>query len=107
MIEQDASNAVRAQNDARFAEVLSRLDRMPSSGFMIGTAASTVLGIVGIILAILAFGGDRFSGGVQLSSVSVQQAEDAKRVAGENTKAIEEVSGKLDSLLKMLSAPDQ
>ncbi len=75
---------VRAQNDARFAEILSRLERMPSTWTVIAAGVSVFLGIVGV----LAFGGDRFDGGVQVTTAAVERAIEAQRLAKENAEQI-------------------
>jgi hypothetical protein len=54
--------AVRAENDSRFAQVLSRLDGMnPATWWQI---AVLIAGAIGSVFAILAFASDRFDSGV-------------------------------------------
>lgn len=73
------TSEVRAQNDARFAEVLARLDGMnPATWWQ---NALLGFGFLGILLAILAFGGDQFSIGVSLSP-------ELDRISGERDAAI-------------------
>ncbi|MFQ5953768.1 MAG: hypothetical protein ACE5JZ_01730 [Kiloniellales bacterium] len=93
---------VRVANDARFDEVISRLDHVPTTASMLATAAGAIVTIAGILLALLAFGGDRFDAGVQLTSVSVEQALEAQRLAKENTERLEGLDDKLDTVLRML-----
>jgi hypothetical protein len=95
-------DAVRAQNDARFAEVLTRLEHLPSTASLAWIIAGAVVTTVGLILGILAFGGDRFDGGVQVSSASVQQAIDAREIAEQNAEQVEALNGKLDTLLELM-----
>lgn len=89
--------ATRVQNDARCAEILARLDRRPSTGAVACMFAAATATIIGVSLAALAFGGDRFDGGVQAASTSIRQAieasieaEDAKKTAEENARRAEE-----------------
>ena len=103
------AEATRAQNDARFAEILARLDRMPSNWSMAGMIAAATATIFGGLLAVLAFGGDRFDGGVQAASASIRQAieasieaEDAKKTAEESARRAEENARKMDKIQRDL-----
>lgn len=102
------TDAVRAQNDARFAEVLSeirnvgtRLDHIEKgqiSSWQVWAAALTVFGAG---LAVLAFGGDQFGLGAgladrQASQIERDQAQDAK---------LDGVISRLDELLVRQTAP--
>jgi hypothetical protein len=60
------------------------LAKKPGTGAFI----ATVLGAMAIVVGVLAFGGDRFDGGVQVTSVSVQQAQEARDLAIENANQI-------------------
>lgn len=91
-------DAVKAQNDARFAEVRSGLDNVlaqisiisskiddkPSLAWLIGVGFAGVLAIV----ALLAFGGDRFDGGVQVQSSVSETAVRTSIIAEENARQI-------------------
>lgn len=106
------TEATRAQNDARFANVLARLDNLASVSDIQDTKKDiqsakwnvwgASLAVAGLVLAVLAFGGDRFDGGVQISSVMVEQAEEAKRLAAENTEKVDDLSAKLDALISII-----
>ena len=107
------ADAVRAQNDARFAEVMSHLDaaaarvdaataHIPTTATMIGTAAATGIAVVGLIIGILAFGGDRFDGGIGYSAVSIQQAVGAQRLAAENAVQLEKSEAKNEKRFREL-----
>lgn len=101
------ADAVRAQNDARFAEVMSEIRALPTlrdNQSMKWNIWGAAIAAAGLIVGILAFAGDRFNGGVQVASVSVQQAQEAKEISRKNAEAIEGVNNKLDELLKMLGA---
>ena len=56
------TDATRAQNDARFAEILVKLDNLPRP-MTWQQCAAVVATALGIMLAILAFSADRFDGG--------------------------------------------
>lgn len=59
------SEKTKAQNDARFSEILSRLDRLPSLWQLFAVSA----GSIATIFAILAFASDRFDGGLAASAI--------------------------------------
>lgn len=68
-----------------------------------------VITTVGLIIAILAFGGDRFDGGVQLTGASVQQAinaetraTNAEKIAKDNAERMKDLGGKLNTILDIL-----
>lgn len=70
----------RAQNDARFAEVLSRLDGLnPATWWQ---NALLLVGALGIMVAILAFASDRFDSGVSAMG-AVEERLDAERDVNE------------------------
>ncbi|MUZ73327.1 hypothetical protein GOZ90_11605 [Agrobacterium vitis] len=83
----------------------THLETVPKLGGMIITAASSVISVVGIIIAVLAFGGDRFDGGVQLTSVSVEDAVETKNKATETAQKVEELHRSIDALTKALNSP--
>ncbi|SET75753.1 hypothetical protein [Paracoccus homiensis] len=100
---------VRAQNDARFAEVLGeirgigqRLQHIESSQLSarqlwgaVLTGAATVLGVM---LAALAFGSDRFDGGVGMADQRLEQMQrDAEQDA---------IIKRLDALIATQAAPE-
>lgn len=83
--------AVKAQNDAHFAEVRSdisaisaKLDDKPGILSIIGIAVAGFLGVV----SVLAFGGDRFDGGVQMQSTVSQIAVENQKISQENAQNI-------------------
>lgn len=95
-------DAVRAQNDARFAEVLAqiggigtRLDAIERSQFspwhVWGAALTGFLGV----LAILAFGGDQFGLGSSLADQRLEQLERDKA----QTEKIDAVLNRVDAFL--------
>ena len=95
-------DAVRAQNDARFAEILSKLNHIPQTSTLITTVVGTGVSILALFIAVFAFGGDRFDGGVQLTSASVQQAIEAQQIARSNREQVTKLNAKLDTLIDLL-----
>lgn len=63
------------------------LAKKPGTGAFI----ATVIGAAALVVGVLSFGGDRFDGGVQVSSISVQQAEEARALALRNAEQISEL----------------
>lgn len=100
------TDATRFQNDARFAEVIARLDKVPSLWQLIATVGSvglTVLvALVGTFLAVVQFGGDRFDGGMSAASVSVNQAIEARDTAQKNAERINQMDQKVDDVDRKL-----
>lgn len=87
-----------AQNDARFSEVLSEIRSLrglvegkPSTWQMIGAVFAGAATILGVILAALAYGGDRFDGGIGLAD---QRQEQIQRDADQDA-----IIKRLDALL--------
>lgn len=102
--------AVRAQNDARFAEVIARLDglkteisHLPTVQSMAIGMASAVVATVGLLTAIWAFGGDRFDSGVQLTGMTVERSLEAQRKAEGAEKQAQDANRKLDAVLDILN----
>jgi hypothetical protein len=81
------------------------LAKKPGTGAFI----ATVLGAMAIVVGVLAFGGDRFDGGVQVTSVSVQQAQEARDLAIENAKQIQALVNLINSRepLPQVEAPSE
>lgn len=99
----------RANTDARFAEVLAKLESLGTKMVTKRSLWEAVAVIVGIILAVLAFGGDRFDGGVQVAQTSVETAFNAKQLSEENarqikalTEAITKRDAQIDTLIELL-----
>lgn len=60
-------DAVKAQNDARFAEVLSKINGLHPATWQ--QIAAIAVGTVGLVFAVLAFSSDRFDGGLAASAL--------------------------------------
>lgn len=91
----------RAKTDARFAEVLTEIRLLRLSSITkwqffggLGTAVATILGV---LLAVLAFAGDRFDAGINMSDDLTRiQAEQAERDAAQDAR--------LDQILSAIEA---
>ncbi len=93
---------VRAQNDARFAEVMAKLEIMSRTSItkreLWAATGTSIAAILGVILAVLAFAGDRFDAGIGFSS---QVAEQAAIDASQDAK-FDLVIDKLDNVADRL-----
>jgi hypothetical protein len=89
-------DAVRAQNDARFAEVLSKIGALHPATWQQNVAIA--VGAVGLGLAALALAGDRFDGGLAASSLLDKvTAEQAVRDTAQDAK-LEQILQAIQSL---------
>lgn len=96
----------RAQNDARFAEVIARLETISTTMMkqVWGATLSGVAATVGIILAALAISGDRFDGGIAASSLLAPlRDEQTKRDAVQDAK-VDAILQKIDGLASKVDA---
>lgn len=74
---------VRAQNDARFAEVLAKLsgiDRIPSAWQQFAALIGALAVTVGLVFTVLGLMGDRFSAGLSISEITLQSARNAEQI---------------------------
>ena len=90
------TEATRAENDKRFSQILDKLDGLPSKNSqtvtILGAAGALFLGL----LAVLAFAGDRFDGGMSASTdAAVSQA------------VISELDEKIDKMIDKQAAENQ
>lgn len=110
------SQATRAQNDARFAEVLSeirsldaKISNLPTRWTIWGTAISTTLtllfSLAGLVYAIISYGGDRFDSGAQFTASTYQASQEAKTLSEENARQIQQLGGNMEKLIDALSTP--
>lgn len=81
---------VKAQNDARFAEVISRLDALkdlPKFWPLVLSGVVVVAGAIGLVFTVLSYASDRFDGGVAASGLmDVMQKEQIARDAAQDAK---------------------
>lgn len=99
--------ATRAQNDARFAEVLAKLSQGATAEgqrkqtvTIVIAAVTTGIAIIATMIALLAFGADRFGSGMSAASLIYEQSDDAKRRAEENEGNIKEIRDDLKTLIE-------
>ena len=71
-----SEGVVRAIGDLR-VEMAAMNGRMLSKSSFFITTVGTGLSVLGIIIAVLAFGGDRFGGGMDASAIAEQAAQSA------------------------------
>lgn len=88
--------AVRSDIHSEFANLRADIARLPSTWTLIGTA----LAIVSILIAVLAFGGTRFSAGLSLADQRQEQLARDQR----QDEAAQRTNRKLDEILKRLPA---
>ena len=95
----------RAQNDARFAEVLAELRSIRESAVswrgMWAAAGTTIISILGLGLAFLSYASDRFDGGLAAGAldrpiIQAQEKRDAEqdRKLDQILKAVEQIRDK-------------
>lgn len=80
---------------AEFSELRAQLARLPTTGTWIATA----LVAIGVVIAVVAYGGSNFSTGVALADQRQQIKRDADQDA-----ALRRTDAKLDEILKRLPA---
>lgn len=97
----------RAQNDARFAEILAKLSQAATAEglrnltvTMVIAIVATGIGIIGIMIALFAFGADRFGSGMSAATLIYEQSDEAKRRAVENERNIKEIRDDIKMLIE-------
>ncbi|WP_416799533.1 hypothetical protein [Ciceribacter azotifigens] len=102
--------ATEARIDATLARLDAKLSHLPTTAQMWIAAASSVLAVAGVIAAFLAFGSDRFNGGLSVGIATVDRKLGIEQVINENaaqTKQIEELSSQIMQVLTTIqSKPD-
>ena len=96
------TEGTRAQNDARFAEVLTKIDTLPKP-MTWQQCAAVIASALGIMLAILAFAGDRFDGGMSVST----DAATTKEIAAQNSKSIDALAMSVDKMINAQALENQ
>lgn len=87
---------VDAQDNAIESRVNTKLDRLPTKGTVWGAVATGI----GLLLALLAFGGDRFDGGVGASGLLRDQAERQAEIDSKQDAQLQLMDDKLDILIQ-------
>lgn len=91
-------DAVRSQIDARFAEMEGKISGLSSRNDLIVLG----LALAALVVGVLAFGGDRFDGGVQVSSATAIQAAETQALAKQNAEAISELTENTNAMLRVI-----
>jgi hypothetical protein len=91
---------VDARDDAVESRLSAKLDRVPTKGTVWGAMATAV----GILVAIAAFGADRFDGGIGASSLVREQQAIQKKADDAQDAKIELMNQKLDILIKQTAS---
>jgi hypothetical protein len=92
---------VDAKNEAVETRLLAKLDKLPTLGALLGVAAT----VVGVILAAMAFGGDRFDSGMGAGAI-VENVRKEQRVIDQRQNAkLSAIDQKLDLLVKRSTLP--
>ncbi|MDF1625635.1 MAG: hypothetical protein P1U84_05060 [Parvibaculaceae bacterium] len=82
-------NAVVARLDARMDAIDARIGTLPTSGTMWAAAGTTIISILGVVLTVLAFGGDRFSSGLEFGATFGQETAEIRQLVQQNSESIE------------------
>lgn len=92
----------KAEVDTEFAKLRADLRHLPTTGALIATVASGVVAVIGVLLAVMAFGGDRFDGGLAASGIVTRVQEEQRIVDARQDAQLQEMNGKLDVILDRL-----
>lgn len=91
---------IDARDDAVESRLSAKLDKLPTASALRGNIWGAAAAILGVILAVLAFGSDRFNGGMGISPALIAvQSEQRKTDAMQDAK-LEMMDKKLDILLE-------
>jgi len=99
-------SATESRIEASLARMEANTSHLPSTGQLWLSAASAVVATVGLLLGIVAFGGDRFDGGVTLGLSAIEQKIGVTEIARENaeqTKQIEMLGQQMQQVIMALS----
>jgi len=92
-------DAVKAQNDARFIEVLSRLDQMPKFWPLVFSGFIGIAGAIGIVFAILSYASDRFDGGLSAGVILEDSRQNSVRI-NQMFNAAKSRDARIEAILK-------
>ena len=88
----------RAQNDTRFAEIRAELSLAATAEelrnltvTMVIAIVTTGIGIIGIMIALFAFGADRFDSGMLAATQIIEQSDEANQRDMENGRDIKTI----------------
>jgi hypothetical protein len=92
--------------EARIDNRLARLDSIPTYNQLLWVVGTVVIGgffaVLTAFITILSYGGDRFDGGAQFGSYTVEQTLEARRQSDDNAKQIGEIGRRVDLLLDLM-----
>jgi len=74
--------------NASIAAIEAKTSHLPTTLGLWAGLATTVVAVVGVLLALLAWGGDRFDGGISAASVTAQQAAQTELQSQQNAEAL-------------------
>ncbi|ESX96006.1 hypothetical protein X755_20995 [Mesorhizobium sp. LNJC405B00] len=100
-------SASEARIDGTLGRIEETLRHMPSTSYLLTSAVASTLAVMGLLVALLAFGGDRFSGGVEVGVASVDRKLGIDRLSTENvqqSKDIQDLSKKMDTVIESVKA---
>lgn len=97
--------AAEARTDTKFAELRGDLSKFATTGAVWAAAGTAIATILGVLLAVMAFGGDRFDAGVGAGGAIApyaeqQRARDAKQDAADARR-----DRQFEEILKRLPPP--
>ena len=84
-MEPSMKDYVDARDDAVESRLAAKLDKLPSATqlwSMVGVLVATALTVVGLVFGSLAFGSDRFNGGLSVSPVTYEECAALIELAG-------------------------
>lgn len=87
--------AAEARTDTKFAQLRADLSHFATKATVWGAVGTAIISILGVLLAVLAFGGDRFDAGVGLADVRQAQVTRDER----QDEAVQQINAKLDTLI--------
>jgi len=91
---------IDARDDAIESRLVQKLDTLPTKGTIWGAAGT----IVALLLAVAAFAGDRFDGGMSASSLLAEQAEQQAATDQAQDAQLQVMNQKLDILIKQTAS---
>lgn len=91
---------VDARDDAVESRLSTKLDKLPSQGTLILNVWGGVVAIIATVLAVLAFGADRFDGGLGASALVQDSQEAQAKTDKEQDTKLQLMDDKLDLILQ-------
>jgi hypothetical protein len=99
-------SATESRIEATLTRLDSKLAHLPTTGQMWLAAGSSVLAVAGVVAAFLAFGSDRFNGGLSVGIATVDRKLGIEQVIQENaeqSKQIEMIGQQMQQVIQALS----